>query len=47
MGLSFGHLIILGVIVLLFGSRRLPELASAFGKSVRAFKDSLKDDSDK
>jgi sec-independent protein translocase protein TatA len=37
-GLSLGHLIVLGVIVLLFGSRKLPELGSALGKGIRAFK---------
>ncbi|MBI3558384.1 MAG: twin-arginine translocase TatA/TatE family subunit [Deltaproteobacteria bacterium] len=41
MGLSLGHLLILGVILLLFGTRRLPELASALGKTARAFRDSL------
>ncbi len=40
-GLSFGHLIILGFIVLLFGARRLPELGSALGKGVNAFKKGL------
>lgn len=40
-GLSLGHLIILGVIVLLFGSRRLPELGSALGKGIHAFKRGL------
>ncbi len=37
-GLSAGHLIVLGIIVLLFGSRRLPELGSSLGKGMRAFK---------
>ncbi len=40
-GLSGGHLLILAVIVLLFGSRRLPELGSALGKGVNAFKKGL------
>lgn len=41
-GLSTGHLLILAfVILLLFGSRRLPELGSAIGKSMRAFKKGL------
>ena len=30
-GLSLGHLIIVAVVVLLFGHRRLPELGSALG----------------
>ena len=37
-GLSLGHLLILAVIVLLFGARRLPELGSALGKGINAFK---------
>jgi sec-independent protein translocase protein TatA len=40
-GLSGGHLVILGVVVLLFGSRRLPELGSALGRGVHAFKKGL------
>jgi sec-independent protein translocase protein TatA len=40
-GLSGGHLLIIAVIVLLFGSRRLPELGSALGKGVHAFKKGL------
>lgn len=48
-GLSLGHLIILLVVVLLFGSRKLPELGSALGKGIFAFKKGLegKDDKDK
>jgi len=41
LGLSFGHLLILGFVVLLFGARRLPELGSALGKGVGAFKRGL------
>lgn len=41
MGLSLGHILILAVILLLFGGRRLPELASALGKSMRAFREAL------
>lgn len=40
-GLSFGHLLVLSVVVLLFGSRRLPELGSALGKGMHAFKKGL------
>lgn len=41
-GLSTGHLLILAfVILLLFGSRRLPELGAALGKGMRAFKKGL------
>ena len=49
-GLSGGHLLILAIVVLLFGNRRLPELGSALGKGIGAFKKGLegtdKDDSD-
>jgi len=37
-GLSTSHLIILGFIALLFGSRRLPELGASMGSAIRAFK---------
>jgi len=37
-GLSLGHLLIVAVVVLLFGARRLPELGGALGKGINAFK---------
>ena len=40
-GLSGGHILILAVIVLLFGNRRLPELGSALGRGINAFKKGL------
>ena len=40
-GLSGGHLLILAVVVLLFGNRRLPELGSALGRGLHAFKKGL------
>ena len=40
-GFSLGHLMILGVVVLLFGHRRLPELGRALGSGVGAFKKGL------
>ena len=40
-GLSLGHLIVLLVVVLLFGSRKLPELGSALGRGMHAFKKGL------
>jgi len=45
-GLSLGHLIILAVVVLLFGSRRLPELGAALGKGMNAFKKGLSGEED-
>jgi sec-independent protein translocase protein TatA len=40
-GFSLGHLIILGVVVLLFGHKRLPELGRALGSGLGAFKKGL------
>ena len=36
-------LVVLGIIVLLFGAKRLPELARSLGKSTREFKKGLKE----
>jgi TatA/E family protein of Tat protein translocase len=41
MGLSLGHLIVLLVIIMLFGPKRVSSLGAQLGKSLRAFKDSL------
>ena len=45
-GFSLGHMLILLVIVLLFNARRLPELGSALGKGMSAFKKELEGKSD-
>jgi sec-independent protein translocase protein TatA len=46
-GLSLGHLIIVLIIVLLVGGhKRLPELGSALGKGINAFKKGLEGKSD-
>jgi sec-independent protein translocase protein TatA len=37
----WGILVIIGVIVLLFGARRLPDMARGLGRSSREFKDAL------
>lgn len=43
--LSLWHLLILLVVVfLIFGVRRLPELGSGLGKGIREFKKGIKDD---
>lgn len=44
--IGWGELVlILAVLLLLFGAKRLPELARSLGKSVRGFKESLKEES--
>lgn len=45
-GLSLGHLIIVAVVVLLFGARRLPEMGAALGKGMNAFKKGLSGEED-
>lgn len=39
-------LIILGIVLLLFGARRLPDLARSLGKSTKEFKKGLQDGED-
>lgn len=39
-------LVILGIILLVFGAARLPEIARAIGRSLGAFKKGLKDTED-
>ncbi|MCR6689293.1 Sec-independent protein translocase subunit TatA [Cellulomonas sp.] len=42
--LSAWHVIVLvGVLILLFGAKRLPELAQGIGQSMRIFKSEIKD----
>lgn len=40
-GISAEHLLILGIVLLIFGPRRLPELGNTLGKAIRNFKDSI------
>ncbi len=41
-GIGFGELVLIfAVLLLLFGSKRLPELASGMGRGIRDFKRSL------
>jgi sec-independent protein translocase protein TatA len=40
-GISGEHLLILGIVLLIFGPRRLPELGHTLGKAIRNFKDSI------
>ena len=37
-------LLIFGVVVLLFGSKKIPELAKGLGQGIRSFKNELKDE---
>ena len=37
-------LVILGIVVLLFGGRKLPELAKGLGEGIRNFKTALKEE---
>ena len=40
-GISGEHLLILAIVLLVFGPRRLPEIGNTLGKAMRNFKDSL------
>jgi sec-independent protein translocase protein TatA len=40
-------LLIFGVVLLLFGGRKLPQLGGAIGESIRNFKKGVKDDESK
>ena len=39
-------LILLGIVVLIFGASRLPELGSNLGRSIRGFRHAVADDSE-
>ncbi len=40
-GISGEHLVILGIVLLFFGPRRLPELGNTMGRALKNFKDAL------
>lgn len=46
MGMPSGTelLLIFGIIVLLFGAKKIPDLAKGIGKGIRNFKDEMKED---
>jgi sec-independent protein translocase protein TatA len=47
LGLGMGEILLLvGIVLLLFGAKKLPGLGAAFGKSITNFKKGLKGDDD-
>ena len=40
-GISGEHLLILAIVLLIFGPKRLPELGNTLGKAIKNFKDSM------
>jgi sec-independent protein translocase protein TatA len=45
--LSFGHIIVvLAVVLLLFGGKKIPELMKGLGSGIKEFKNAAKEDSD-
>ncbi|MBN23380.1 MAG: twin-arginine translocase TatA/TatE family subunit [Bdellovibrionaceae bacterium] len=40
-GISGEHLVILAIVLILFGPKRIPDVARTLGKSYRNFKDAL------
>lgn len=40
-------LIVLVVVVLLFGAKRIPEIAGSIGKGIKEFKKAIRDEDDK
>ncbi len=40
-GISGEHLVVLGIILLIVGPKRLPELGNSMGRAMRNFKDAL------
>ena len=44
---SMGHwLVVLAIVVLLFGAKKIPELAKGVGKGIKSFKQEMEDDSE-
>ena len=40
-GISFEHILIVGVVLLVMGPKRLPELGNTMGKAIKNFKDAI------
>lgn len=46
-GLGFPEMAVIGVVaILIFGPKKIPELGSALGKTLRGFKEELKNNDD-
>lgn len=46
-GLGFPEMAVIGIVaILIFGPKKIPELGSALGKTLRGFKDEMKKDDD-
>ena len=46
-GLGFPEMAVIAIVaILIFGPKKIPELGSALGKTLRGFKDEMKNDSD-
>lgn len=46
-GISGEHLLVLLVILLIFGPKRLPDLGNSLGRTLRNFKDAMNNNADK
>lgn len=40
-GISGEHIVILGIILLIFGPKRLPQMGNTLGKAIKNFKDGI------
>jgi sec-independent protein translocase protein TatA len=40
-GLSAEHVLVMGIVLLIFGPKRLPELGNTLGKAIKNFKDAI------
>ena len=40
-GISFEHILIVGIILVVLGPKRLPEMGNSVGKAIKNFKDSI------
>ena len=46
-GLGFPEMAVIAIVaILIFGPKKIPELGSALGKTLRGFKDEMKNDKD-